>query len=103
MINAEVEVAGPLAEPIETPAGTFEVVEIRRISFPSPGEGKHEPGIEIVYFYSPATKSVVKLIAKISKHVTDWSIPDHIEMELIKYGRKSSPSGRSVVKAPVVE
>jgi len=96
--NAEVEVLGPLAKPVETPAGQFEVVEIRRNTFSQMGKAEADPAIEIVYFYSPGTKSVVKLTAKLSKTVPDAIIPDHIEMELIKYGHKEP-----VVQAPVYE
>ena len=101
--NAEVEVIGPLAKPVETLAGNFEVVEIRRITHSHVGSLGDDPDIEIVYFYSPHTKSVVKLTAKLSKVVTDPTIPDHIEMELIKYGRKATASGQPVVKAPVIK
>jgi len=101
--TAEVEVIGPLAEPVETPAGKFEIVEIRKITFAEVGWLADDPGIEIVYYYSPDTKSVVKLTAKISKVVTDWTIPDHIEMELIKYGRKATASEQPLVKAPIIK
>jgi len=101
--NAEVEVMGPLAETVETPAGKFEVVEIRRNTSSRISLAGADPSIEIVYFYSPGTKSVVKLIAKMSKVVTDVSIPNHIEMELIEYGRKATASEQPVVKAPVIE
>ncbi len=101
--NAEVQVTGPLAEPVETTAGTFEVVEIRRISFSTGGKGGASPTVETVYYYSPATKSVVKLSAKLSKVVTDWTIPDQIEMELIKYGSGVKLVEQPIVKAPVIE
>jgi len=101
--NAEVEVMGPLAETVETPAGKFEVVEIRRNTFSHISWAGADPPIEIVYFYSPGTKSVVRLIAKISKVATDVTIPDHIKMELIKYGRGATISGQPVVKAPIIK
>lgn len=101
---------GPLSEidhakPVETPAGNFEVVEIRRITSSSsePESGLEDPTIEIVYFYSPHTKSVVKLTAKLSKVVTDPTIPDYIEMELVKYGRGATISKQPIVKAPVIK
>jgi len=102
---AGVEVIGPLAKPVETLAGNFEVVEIRRITSSSsePESGLEDPTIEIVYFYSPHTKSVVKLTAKLSKVVTDPTIPDYIEMELVKYGRGATISKQPIVKAPVIK
>ncbi len=86
--DAEVQVIGPPAEPVETPAGKFAVMEIRRNTFFALGWAEADPAIEIVYYYSPHTKRVVKLTAKISKDYPDVTIPDHIEMELIKYGHQ---------------
>ncbi len=99
--SAEVEVLGPLAEPVETPAGKFEIVKIRRITFSDINKyWDIDPDIELVYFYSPHTKSVVKLIAKLSKFISAPGIPDHIEMELIEYGGEATISEQPVVKAP---
>ncbi len=99
----EFEVKGLVAEPVETPAGKFKVVEIHRSSAPFSDHEIENPGVEIVFYYSPDTKSVVKLKADMIKVTTDWAIPDHIEMELIKYGRKATASEQPVVKAPVIE
>jgi len=65
---AEAEVIGPVRDPVETPAGRFKVIEIRRTDT---AFGRRE----LTYFYSPETKSVVKFIEKTG---------DKIEMELIK-------------------
>ncbi len=61
------------------------------------------PEVETVYYYSHDTKSVVKLKADMLKTRTDGHIPDHIEMELIKYGRGVTISEQPVVKAPIIK
>jgi len=73
--DAEAEVIGPVSQPLETPAGKFKVVEIRRTDS---ALGKYE----LVYFYSPETKSVVKLTGII---IEDGEPIGHYDMELIKY------------------
>ena len=73
--NAEVKVIGPAAQPVKTPAGQFKAVEIQR--YESWGRADRKT----IYFYSPETKSVVKLVADISTP----SRQRHYEMELMKY------------------
>lgn len=67
---AEAEVIGPLRNPVETPAGRFKVIEIRRTDT---AIGRRK----LTYFYSPETKSVVKFIFESGGGYK-------IEMELIK-------------------
>jgi hypothetical protein len=78
--NSEIEVVGPTPQVIKTPAGDFKVIELRRSDWFGGGRAR----FEITYFYSPETKSVVKLVA-------DTDGPQgktHSEMELIKYSTK---------------
>lgn len=73
--NSEVEVVGPVPQSVKTPAGEFKVIEVRRTDF----FGRAR--FDLTYFYSPETKSVVKLVA-------DTDSPagkTHAEMELTKY------------------
>ena len=65
---------------METSAGKFKVSEIRRT------DSKDET-IELVYFYSPETKSVVKLTGELFSATPGKFSFAHYEMELIKYGR----------------
>jgi len=85
---AEAEVVGPVAQPMKTPAGSFNVIEIRRNDWLSRGHA------DLTYYYSPETKSVVKLTADKSGGNSER----HYEMELIKYSHKEP-----VVQAPVYE
>ena len=87
---AEVEVTGPIPEIVETPAGEFRVIEIRRSEI--------LPLVEMVYHYSPETKSVVKLTVDLPDARAMGESFDHIELELIEYGHKEP-----VVQAPVYE
>ena len=87
--HAEAKVIGPVAEDIETPAGRFKAIEIRRRDF-------RNSTLELLYFYSAETKSVVK-------STTHWSLqeqnlPRRFEMELIEFGHKEP-----VVQAPIYE
>ena len=73
--NSEIEVVGPVPQPVKTSAGEFKVIEVRRTDF----FGRAR--FDLIYFYSPETKSVVKLVA-------DTDGPGgktHSEMELTKY------------------
>jgi len=69
---ADAEVVGPVALQVKTPAGSFNVIKIRRTDTLS-------YSAELTYFYSPETKSVVKLTAKIL-----GGSGRHFEMELVK-------------------
>ena len=73
--NSEVEVVGPVPQPVKTPAGGFKVIEVRRRDF----FGKAR--FDVSYFYSPETKSVVKLVADTDSPTGKM----RSEMELIKY------------------
>jgi len=79
---------------MKTPAGSFDVIEIRRIDW-----GGRTSYTDLTYYYSPETKSVVKLTADSERS----SGTLHYEMELIKYGRGAKISEQPVVKAPVIE
>ncbi len=89
---------GPSAQPMETPAGKFSVSEILRTD-------RAKDALELKYFYSAETKSVVKLTANVIYFAPDEvgfysQLPsmtlDHYEMELIKYGHRDP-----AVRAPV--
>jgi hypothetical protein len=72
--TANAEVIGKASHVIETPAGTFETIEIRRT------ESAGGPA-KLRYFYSPRSQSVVKLRAEvIGNYVAQF------ELELIAYG-----------------
>lgn len=73
--DSEVEVIGPVPQPVKTPAGEFKVIEVRRTDF----FGRAR--FDLSYFYSPETKSVVKL--GVDTHSPEGKM--HSEMELIKY------------------
>jgi hypothetical protein len=79
---ARAEVIGRASNPIETPAGAFEAVEITRtdqLTIPA----------HLTYFYSPQTKSVVKLRGEIE--VGDpRSSGRRFELELIAYGTEGT-------------
>ncbi len=90
--HAEAEVIGPVPQPVKTPAGKFSVIEIQRTDF-------LHPVAELTYFYSPETKSVVKLTADIRGGM----IGRHFELELIEYGQGATISEQPVVKAPIIK
>jgi hypothetical protein len=73
--DAEVKVIGPTAQPIKTKAGEFKAVEIQRVETWGGAERKS------TYLYSPATGSVVKLVADTVSPTTNV----RVEMELIKF------------------
>lgn len=73
---AEVEVIGPSPQLLETPGGKFKTMEIRR------KDTFLSSQTDVVYFYSPEAKSVVKLSAVSSSPQGGES---RIESELIKY------------------
>lgn len=81
----DAEVIGKTSRPVETPAGTFDAIEIRRTELAG-------GPAELTYFYSPRTQSVVKLRAEILGG--EWA--QQFRLELIAYGRggkmgKASP------------
>jgi len=90
---ADAEVVGPVAQPMKTPAGSFNVIKIRRTDWGGKG------WVDLTYYYSPETKSIVKLTADKRR----WRGGEHFEMELIKYGRGATISGQPVVKAPIIK
>ncbi len=92
MVSAEAEVIGPVSQPVETPAGKFKVIEIRRTDY-------SDSVVELIYFYSPETKSVVKLTIDLIK-TTRFEGKHRYEMELIKYGHEAPTVKAPVVKAP---
>jgi hypothetical protein len=71
--DAEVKVIGPTAQPIKTAAGQFKTVEIQRFETWGGTERKS------TYYYSPDTKSVVKLMSD------NLANQQHYEMELSKF------------------
>jgi len=72
--TAKAEVIGKASHLIETPAGTFETIEIRRT------ESAGGPA-KLTYFYSPRSQSVVKLRAEVTGNNVG-----QFELELIAYG-----------------
>jgi len=102
--DAEAEIIGPAPQPVETPAGKFKVIEIRQVFerqwyFLAPRGVPSVPNftIDLVYFYSPRTKSVVKQTTHlVSNHMDEAEY----EMELISYGHEAPAVGVPVVKAP---
>ncbi len=78
---------------MKTPAGSFNVIKIRRDDWGGLGRA------DLTYYYSPETKSVVKLTADSESR----SGVKRYEMELIKYGRGATISEQPVVKAPVIK
>jgi len=79
---ARAEVIGRALSPIETPAGVFEAIEISRtdqLTIPA----------HLTYFYSPQTKSVVKLRGEVEAG-DPRSSGRRFELELIAYGTKGS-------------
>lgn len=73
--DAEVKVIGPTAQPVNTKAGQFKAVEIQRVETWGAAERKS------TYFYSPDTKSVIKLVADTVSPTTNV----RVELELIKF------------------
>ncbi|MBI4527202.1 MAG: hypothetical protein HY695_25700 [Deltaproteobacteria bacterium] len=72
--DSTAEVIGPTPQPLETAAGKVSAIEIRRAD-----QGRAR--FVLTYFYSPDTKSVVKLVADVDSP----GGKDHVELELIKY------------------
>jgi hypothetical protein len=70
-----VKVIGPTLRPVKTKAGQFKAVEIQRIETWGAAERK------TTYFYSPETRSVIKLVADTSSANSSR----HYEMELVQY------------------
>lgn len=71
-VVAEAEVIGKASYPIETPAGKLEAIEIRRTD---------DLGGVLTYYYSPRSRSVVKLRARASGYQKG-----EYELELIAFG-----------------
>jgi putative ABC transport system substrate-binding protein len=81
---AVAEVIGKASKPIQTTAGAFEAIEISR-------HDQLNPAAFSTYFYSPQTKSVVKLKAEID--LTDpRSSGRQFELELVAYGTERKES-----------
>ena len=76
--NAKVTVIGPTAQPVKTQAGQFRVTELSRTE--TWGSAQRTT----TYFYSPETKSVVKLTATL----TNSRGTSSYTMELVKYSPK---------------
>jgi len=83
--HADVDVIGRTAEPVKTPAGTFEAIEISRTDTLN-GVG------HLTYFYSTETKSVVKLYAETATGKWGPTVRHRFELELIAYGAAASES-----------
>jgi hypothetical protein len=73
--DAEVKVIGPTVQPVDTKAGHFKAVEIQRVEIWGNAERKS------TYFYSPDTKSVVKLVSDTVSPTTNV----RVDMELITF------------------
>ena len=71
--DAEVKVIGPTLQAVKTRAGLFKAVEIQRV------EAWGAAVRKTTYFYSPDTKSVVKLVSD------NLTLKQRYEMELIKF------------------
>jgi hypothetical protein len=91
--DAEAKIIGPVVQPVETQAGKFTVIEIRRSDTWETWRQSAEANL--IYFYSPETKSVVK----ITGNQTDASLQSDYEIELINYGHKDSAK-KPLVKVP---
>ena len=78
--SVKAEVIGPASVPLKTAAGEFKVIEIRRIDITS--YRRRDIKTKYTYFYSPETKSIVKII---HDSVTGRGTPVHREVELIEY------------------
>jgi len=90
-----VEVVGPIAQPLETPAGEFQVVELQGESLFSFGVSKAR------YFYSPRTKSVVRILGDI----VPWGTSNkrfEAKVELIAYGSEATHTDIPVARRPSV-
>jgi putative ABC transport system substrate-binding protein len=80
---ANAEVVGQPEEPIETPAGKFQALEIHRTDYLATREGTSPAYLR--YFYSPETKSVIRLKAEIDP--SHRVLPgQQFELELISHG-----------------
>jgi putative ABC transport system substrate-binding protein len=79
---ANAEVIGKTSNPIVTPAGTFEAIEISRSDYLT-------PTANLTYFYSSQTRSVVKLKAEIDPWHRESS-GRRFELELIAYGNETT-------------
>ncbi len=75
---------------VETPAGKFKVIKIRRTDYAS-------ATFQFTYFYSPETKSVVKLTSDL---FVRGDLDAHYEMELIEHGYEAPIIRTPMVKAP---
>jgi len=87
----DAEIVRRVPQPLETRAGKFKVIEIRRTDW-----GRRGARLDFTYFYSPETKSVIKLTADLISAQEETI--GHFESELVKYGHKDP-----VVQAPVYE
>jgi hypothetical protein len=80
--TATAEVIGRAAQPVRTPAGTFDAVEITR-------SDNLRPIATLTYYYSPQTKTVVKAMAGIDPE-NPASSSRRFELELIAYGSEAT-------------
>jgi len=78
--DAWAEAVGAATRPVETEAGSFRAFEIQRVDELGGAWAK------LAYFYSPETKSVVKLRADIKVYRLFTSGATQFELELLKYG-----------------
>jgi hypothetical protein len=74
------EVIGQLAQPLDTPAGKFDAIKIQRL------DSLAVPAY-LTYFYSPHTKSVIKLRAGLAPEGSSSS-GRRFELELVAYGNR---------------
>ena len=74
--EAKAEAVGAAAQPMKTPAGSFNGIKIRRTDWGGNGFA------DLTYYYSPETKSIVKHIADDNDR---HGFKRRYEMELIEY------------------
>jgi len=90
MREGRAEVIGPTKSLVETPAGQFRTIRIRR------RDSWTEAEADVEYFYSPETRSVVKFTFKM---IADWWDEPDYEMVLIAHGYEED-SWRSWTSLP---
>ena len=85
--DSDAEVIRPVPELVETPAGKFKVIEIRR-------KDTSRDERDLTYFYSSKTKTVVKF------EIRESPGGRHVRLDLVKYGHEAPAVGAPMVKAP---
>lgn len=93
LIESTGKVIGVKSEPIETAAGKFKVVEVRMLLRSGGRSAAKETAsdaqeLELIGFYCPETKSMVKLIGKLKG--PKGAEGETVEIELVDYGRKKT-------------